>query len=102
MDDRAAASRRLSRRNTSTGSDTAPSNAPTHQYTYQLQIGNPSHAALPRMPSTSFPIRTAIMPPLQNPINVVKQPTPTMRARERSASGKEVEGPVACGLSPPA
>ena len=69
------------------GSVIAPIVAPTIAYENQLQIGSPSHDGEPRIPSTIRPINTATIPPLQNPANVVKHPTPMFRAFRSSTAG---------------
>ena len=58
--------------------------APTKKYAAQLHEGIPVHDGARVTVSTIFESNTANIPPLQNPMNAVKHPTPTFRARRDS------------------
>src|SRR4051812_25668974 len=83
------------------GRMTTPRTAPAHQYRHHMHTGSPSGGRHPVMPSTTFPISIAIMPPPKRPTIIVKQPTPiygqTLSSGAGSACPSEPFGPVIGG-----
>lgn len=59
---------------------------PTKANHHQSHAGRPSSGTHFRTVPTNFAISTPIIAPLGAPMNVVKQPTPKVRARARSCS----------------